>query len=162
LNVLLSWDDEQMSIIEKIRKSYNAKREERQLSALSLAYIGDTVYDLFIRSYLVESCDANVNKLHGQCAKIVCAKGQAEAFFNIEHLLSEEELLIYKRGRNAHSGNVPKNAKLSDYRVATGFECLIGQLYLSGNDSRLCELIAETLKKDEPNADSSLPKPSES
>lgn len=108
-----------------------------QIAALNLAYIGDTVYDLYVRTFLVNTQDVPVHSLHLLSAALVCAKGQAEAFFRIEPLLSDEELAIFKRGRNAHSGTVPKNASVADYHNATGLETLLGHLYLSGEDERI-------------------------
>ncbi|MDO4544430.1 MAG: ribonuclease III domain-containing protein [Clostridia bacterium] len=112
-----------------------------QLPVLSLAYVGDTVYDLFVRTYLVETREVPVHELHLRSSELVCAKGQAAAFFRIEKLLSEEETAIYKRGRNAHSGTVPKNASVGDYRVATGLEALLGYLFLCGEDARINTLM---------------------
>ena len=79
--------------------------------------------------------------LHLMSAKRVCAKGQAEGFRKIEPLLDDEEMGVYKRGRNSHLGTVAKNATISDYRTATGLETLIGYLYLNGRDERLTELM---------------------
>ena len=123
-----------------------APRDPRQLSPLVLAYIGDTVYDLFARTRLVEKCEMTPHALHLAAAKYVCAAGQAKAFFRLEPLLTEEERSIYRRGRNAHSGTVPKNAKAADYHAASGLEALIGYLYLSGNDARMAELMRIALE----------------
>jgi len=87
------------------------------------------------------ACDAKVHELHLMSAKRVCAKGQAEGFRKIEPLLDDEEMGVYKRGRNSHLGTVAKNATISDYRTATGLETLIGYLYLNGRDERLTELM---------------------
>lgn len=107
------------------------------MSPLALAYIGDTVYDLYVRSMLVSTTTLTAHGLHMKAAKLVCAKAQAEAYRRIESLLTEEELLVFKRGRNAHMGSVPKNAQILDYRHSTGLESLVGFLYLSGRDERL-------------------------
>lgn len=117
------------------------KRDARQLPALTLAYIGDTVYDLYIRTQLVHTVDGNAHALHMAASKLVCAAGQAAAFRRIEPRLTEEELSVFRRGRNAHNGTVPKNAHISDYRIATGLEALIGYLYWTGQDARLTELM---------------------
>ena len=111
------------------------------LPILNLAYIGDTVFDLYVRTMLVSDVDARVHELHLMSAKRVCAGGQAQAFRRIEPMLSEEELGIYKRGRNSHMGTVAKNASIADYRTATGLEALIGYLFLCGRDDRLTELM---------------------
>lgn len=112
-----------------------------QMSPLVLAYIGDTVYDLFVRTMLVESTTLSAHGLHMRAAKLVCAAAQSRAFLRIEQFLSEEEMSVFKRGRNAHMGTVPKNAEIIDYRRATGLEALIGYLYLLGRDERLSELM---------------------
>lgn len=87
------------------------RRDPRQMSPLVLAYIGDTVYDLFVRTLLLERSDATAHGMHIEAAKRVCAAAQAEAFRRVEPLLTEEELAVFKRGRNAHMGTVPKNAR---------------------------------------------------
>lgn len=112
-----------------------------QMSPLVLAYIGDTVYDLFVRTMLVESTTLSAHGLHVRAANLVCAAAQSRAFLRIEKLLSDEEMSVFKRGRNAHMGTVPKNAEIIDYRRATGLEALIGYLYLLGRDERLSELM---------------------
>ena len=94
-------------------------RDPALLSPSVLAYIGDTVYDLFVRTYYLETTDQTAHGLHMSCASRVCARAQAASFFRVEQMLSAEELAIYKRGRNAHLGAVPKNAKIADYRTAT-------------------------------------------
>lgn len=116
-----------------------------QLAPLSLAYMGDTVYDLFVRNMLLSTTTLTVHGLHERAAKLVCAKAQAEAFRRIEPLLSEEELAVFRRGRNSHIGTVPKSATIMDYRIATGLEAVIGYLYLSGKDERIAELMAAVL-----------------
>jgi ribonuclease-3 family protein len=121
-------------------------RDPTTAPALSLAYIGDTVYDLYVRTLLVERADARVHELHLASAKLVCAAGQASAFHVIEPMLGEDELSVYRRGRNSHMGTVAKNAKISDYRTATGLEALIGFLYLTGRDERLTLLMREIIK----------------
>ncbi len=120
-------------------------RDPNAAPALSLAYIGDTVYDLYVRTLLVEREDAKVHELHLLSAKRVCAAGQAAAFRTIEPALTEAELSVYRRGRNAHMGTVAKNAKISDYRTATGLEALLGYLYLTGQGARLSELMRAIL-----------------
>ena len=122
-----------------------------QMSPLVLAYIGDTVYDLFVRTMLVESTTLSAHGLHMRAAKLVCAAAQSRAFLRIEQLLSEEEailedlteeeLAVYKRGRNAKTVSMAKHATMHDYRHATGFEALMGYLYLLGRDERLSELM---------------------
>ena len=116
--------------------------DAKQLGPLVLAYMGDTVYDLYVRTWLVSATTLTAHGLHVAAAKLVCASAQAAAFRKVEALLTEEELSVFKRGRNAHMGTVPKNALIADYRAATGIEAVVGWLYLSGQDERLNELMA--------------------
>ena len=115
--------------------------DTREMAPLNLAYLGDTVYDLYVRSYLVHACPLTVNDLHRQASLYVCASAQAEAYHKIEGVLTEQEADIFRRGRNAHSTTVPKNASVSDYRVATGLEALLGWLFSKGEDERIDELM---------------------
>ena len=121
--------------------------DPRQIPALNLAYVGDTVYDLYVRAYLTHP--ETVHNLHLLSARMVCAQGQARAFFAMEPQLSEEELSVYRRGRNAHSGTVPKNANVMDYRVATGLETLLGHLWVLGREERIDELMAIAVQVNE-------------
>ena len=111
-------------------------------SPLTLAFIGDTVFDLLVRGELV--CEANrpVKELHNLAAKKVCASAQAESVKKIMDSLTSEESDVFKRGRNAHTGSTPKNQSGADYHYATGLECLFGWLYLNGNEERIKELYA--------------------
>ena len=120
-------------------------KEPRLLNPLVLAYIGDTVYDLYVRTNLVLTRDATAHGLHLMASKRVCAKAQAEALQRILPTLSEDEQYIFRRGRNSHMGTVPKHAQMSDYRAATGLEALLGYLYLKGEDERLDRLMGEML-----------------
>ena len=134
-------------------------RDPALLSPTVLAYVGDTIFDLFVRTYYMETTDQTAHGLHVRCASKVCAKAQAAGFFRAEPMLSEEELSIYKRGRNTHLGTVPKNAKIADYRTATGFEALLGYLYLSGRDERLSQIVRAALTDGEQTPDGAPPKP---
>lgn len=123
-------------------KNMNKKltaREASMLSPLQLAYIGDAVYELFIRTYLLER-DLPVHELHKEAIKYVKAKAQSDIVHELEDELTEEEKAIVKRGRNAKTYSSPKNADLIDYKYATGFESLIGFLYLTGRQERMMEL----------------------
>lgn len=120
----------------------------RMYNPLVLAYIGDTVYDTFIRTMLVSNGSMQVNKLHKRAVKYVKAKAQAEILEKLNDLLTEDEHDIVRRGRNTKSATVPKNADINDYRYATGFEALIGYLYLTGNQKRLMELFDIISKMD--------------
>lgn len=114
----------------------------KMLSPLSLAYIGDCIYELFVREQLIcnENCPAN--KLHKKSVEKVCCKAQALYVDKILPLLTDEELNVFKRGRNAHTNNIPKNATYAEYHKATGFEALFGYLYLKGDIKRLKELFS--------------------
>lgn len=116
-------------------------KDPTQLGPLVLAYIGDTVFDLYIRTELIASTDLTAHGLHMAAAKRVCASAQAEAYRRIESALTEEELAVYRRGRNGHMGTIPRNASIGDYRSATGLEAVIGWLYLKGCDERMNELM---------------------
>lgn len=109
------------------------------LSPSVLAFVGDAFYGLLVREMLAE-VNRPSGELHSASVKLVKAGAQAEAFKIIEPTLSEKELAIYKRGRNAHVNSIPKNATVSDYHSATGVETLFGYLHLSGEDERAKEL----------------------
>ena len=118
------------------------KEEVRQLNPLVLAFIGDGVYEVFIRSYIIDrNRNMPVHKLHIKTISYVRAHEQSNFMNQLIELLNEEELSIYKRGRNAKSGTIPKNADVREYRNATGFEALIGYLYLIDDKERLEELL---------------------
>ena len=117
-------------------------KNPNEYNSLVLAFIGDTLNDLYVRSRLIgEHGGMSAHKLHENASKRVCAHGQSEAVKLIEPLLSEQELAAYKRGRNTKSYTVPKNADVGEYRRATGFEALLGWLYVSGKSERLEELL---------------------
>lgn len=109
-------------------------------SPLTLAYIGDGIFDLVIRSVVVGKGNTKASQLHQRTSHIVKAKTQAEMIDALEDVLTEEEADIYRRGRNAKSPTMAKNATMADYRKATGFEALMGYLYLQDNFERVVEL----------------------
>ena len=113
----------------------------KMLSHLVWAYIGDSVYELFIRTKLVNSSNAKPHKLHIESIKYVKAKAQADILSKIENKLTEEEKDIIRRGRNTENHHVAKNSNVADYSKATAFEALIGYLYLSKQDGRLQEIL---------------------
>lgn len=115
-------------------------------SPLTLAFIGDVVYDLIIRTIIVEKGNAPVNKLHKKVSSLVKAPAQMELFHKIEERLTEEELGVYKRGRNAKSFTTAKNASITEYRIATGLEALMGYLYLTNQFARILELVKQGLE----------------
>ncbi|MDY4976205.1 MAG: ribonuclease III domain-containing protein [Clostridia bacterium] len=123
----------------------SAKRPA-EYSPLVLAYLGDAVYELYIRSHLVSQGNYPVNRLHKAAISYVKAEAQSAALSALEPELTEEELRIYKRGRNAKPGTVAKHADVKDYHRATGFEALVGYLYLDGQTERLGQVLAATVR----------------
>ena len=117
------------------------KMNPREYNALALAYIGDTVFDLFIRTKLLEVGNRKVTELHKRAVKYVKASSQAEIVHILENELTEDELGVLKWGRNAKVNTHPGSSTLGEYHLATGFEALIGFLYLEGKEERLCELL---------------------
>ena len=116
------------------------------ISPLTLAFVGDAVFSLYIREMLV--CDANrpVGKLHTLSVKWVKAEAQSKGMHAILPLLTEKETEVFKRGRNAHTSHTPKNQSGCDYHYATGFETLVGYLYLKDENERLALLLNEVIK----------------
>lgn len=136
-----------VSFINYIKESLDLPNTDiKTYSPLVLAYIGDSIYDLIIRTAIVENGNAPVNKLHKSVSKLVQASAQADLYFRIKEQLSEEEMAIFKRGRNAKSFTSAKNAGIVEYRTATGLEALLGYLYLSDQTNRMMELIKQGLK----------------
>ena len=116
---------------------YLSEREVNQYSPLSLAFLGDSVYDTLAREHLLRKGNTPVSKLHSAKIKLACAEFQSEAYGVIEPHLSEHELAVLKRGRNANGNSVPKHAEAIQYRRATAVESLFGYLYLTGQNDRL-------------------------
>ena len=112
----------------------------RSYSPLTLAYIGDGVYELIIRTILVKKGNCPVNRLHKKASSLVKAGAQSAIMEVIEEKLTPEELSVYRRGRNAHSPTMAKHATMADYRRATGFEALMGYLYLKEDYTRMLTL----------------------
>ena len=110
-------------------------------SPLALAYIGDGIYDLVIRSLVINAGNKQVQKLHKETSALVQASAQSQMMREMQEHLSAEELSIYKRGRNAKSVSPAKNQSITDYRRATGFEALLGYLYLEKNWKRIIDLV---------------------
>lgn len=134
-------------MLNDLRVSEFSKDEARMLNPLQLALIGDGVYEVFIRNHiLTENTALSANKIHVKAIGYVKAKSQACIMHEIEKHLEEEEAAVYRRGRNAKSSTIPKNADVRDYRMATGFEALIGYLYLVGNKERLEFIFNESIK----------------
>ena len=121
----------------------NKKIEDvKMLSPLVWAYVGDSVYELYVRTHLVNNSNAKPHKLHLESVKYVKAEAQAEVLEKISKSLTDDEKEIARRGRNAENHHLPKNANISDYSHSTGFEALIGFLYLTNQDERLEEILS--------------------
>lgn len=116
-------------------------------SPLALAYMGDAVYEVLIRTRVINRGSMQVNKMHKKSASLVKAEAQARMIQALQEELTEEETAVYKRGRNAHSASSAKNASIRDYRMATGFEALVGYLYLTGQYERLLKLVHDGLER---------------
>ncbi|RKJ06436.1 ribonuclease III [bacterium D16-54] len=116
-------------------------------SPLALAYIGDAVYEVLIRTRVMNQGNMQVSKMHKRSAELVKAPTQAVIIKLLLEELSQEEMAVYKRGRNARSATMAKHATMTEYRMATGFEALVGYLYLEGRHDRLLELIHDGLEK---------------
>jgi ribonuclease-3 family protein len=116
------------------------------MGPLALAYLGDTVHDLFVRQYVLSLPNRRPHRLHQAATRYVSAKAQARVTRAMEPMLSEEEREMLRRGRNAKGHAAPKNTDVQDYRMSTGFECLIGYLFLSRRYERLNELLQWSLK----------------
>lgn len=126
-----------------------SEKELNQLSPLVLAYIGDAVYEVFVRTLVIHQNKAAVNKLHKKSVGYVKAKAQSDTVRRIMDSLTAEESDIVRRGRNAKSGTTPKNADIGEYKYATGFESLIGYLYLKKDYARLMEIFEKSLEMNE-------------
>ena len=121
-----------------ICKTFSLQEQDaKQYSPLTLAYIGDAIYEVVVRTILVERGNAPVNVLHKHASRLVKAEAQKDAYHRIKEQLTEEELSVFRRGRNAKSYTSAKNATIGDYRVATGFEALFGYWYLTGQTERM-------------------------
>ena len=113
----------------------------KEYSPLTLAYIGDSIYDLMIKSLVVNEGNRQVNKLHKETSAFVQASAQSQMMRTLQGQLTEEEHAVYRRGRNAKSVSPAKNQSLTDYRRATGFEALMGYLYLRRDYKRMLDLV---------------------
>ena len=115
------------------------------ISEQTLAFIGDAVYNVYIRTYLASISSAKAGQLHKMSIKYVSGKGQSISIDKIMNMLTKEEIAIYKRGRNTNIPNVAKHLDVVDYKKATGFEALIGYLYLTKNTNRLDEIVKSVI-----------------
>lgn len=140
--------EKSLSLLEKIKQEFALKEVDiRTYSPLTLAYIGDGIYDLIVRTVVVERGNESANRLHRKTIGYVNAKTQAQMIEALLPDLSDEEVAVYKRGRNAKSYTSAKNASIADYRKATGFEALLGYLYLQDKEERILELVKAGLEK---------------
>jgi len=151
-------NDENDELVKRLSEQISGDVKNKIMySPAQLAYAGDAVYELLVRSHIIQNHDTNVNKMHKLSVKFVKANAQAYLINKLEHELTEEEKRIVKRGRNAKVTSTPKNAELAEYRYATGFEALFGYLYLSNEFDRLMQLFNRSIEilneKDEKNED---------
>lgn len=121
---------------------YLTKQQAKSYQSLTLAFLGDSVFELLVRKKIILNGDMKIDRLHSKKVGIVCAKFQAKAISQILDTLSEDELAVFKRGKNSKC-HAPKSADIIEYRMATGLECLFGYLYLIGEEERLNELFSE-------------------
>ena len=140
--------EESLTLLQLIRRDFGLGEVDlRTLSPLTLAFVGDCVYDLILRTVIVERHNASPNQLHRDKSRLAKAPSQAEMAEALQEELTQEELAVYRRGRNAKSHTTAKNASVLDYRKATGLEALYGGLYLSGQEERLLQLIRLSLNR---------------
>lgn len=127
---------------------YEKKVDEKMVNSLALAYMGDAIYETYIRHHLLKKGAVKPNLLHKEATSFVSAKAQSKIihFFIENNQLTEEERAVVRRGRNAKSGSVPKNTDVQTYRYGTAFEALMGYVYLSGNNERLEVLIDQSIQ----------------
>ena len=123
------------------------QKQVNQMNMLALAHVGDAVYELLVRSMLCSEKNATVMQLHRLTVKKVCAEAQAAAAEKLLPLFTEEELAVYKRGRNTKVNSAPYHAEIAQYHAATGLEALFGWLYLQGKSARIGELFAAIMEE---------------
>ncbi len=133
-------------MFEQLDGKIYTKAELLNMKPLALAFVGDCVYELYIRNFLITEKYRDVNELHRKSVFYVKAKAQAYILHTLEEELTEDEQNFVRRGRNAHPHTVPKNANVIDYRYATAYEALIGYLYLSGNSERLRYILEKSVE----------------
>ncbi|MBR1778989.1 MAG: ribonuclease III [Clostridia bacterium] len=124
----------------KAQRLYNEDCDVRQLNPLQLAFIGDVVFEIFVREQLICCALCSVNNLHKKTVDRVCCKSQSIYSEKLIPILTQEELEIFRKGKNAHTKNIPKNASTHQYHNATGLEAVFGYLYLKGKIDRLREI----------------------
>ena len=129
-------------MLSDMEREFLTGREANTYSPLSLAFLGDSVYDTLVREHLLRIANMPVSKLHSAKIKLVCAEFQSAAYEKLAEVLDEKELAVLKRGRNATGNTVPKHADAVEYRRATAIECLFGYLFLIGRNDRIYELFS--------------------
>lgn len=146
----MNWDETVSNMgdtLSGIRAAFGGGETDiRTYSPLTFAYIGDAVFELIVRTVIVEQGQRPANTLHRHTTKLVCAKTQAKLIEAVYDTLSEEEQNIYRRGKNTKINSTAKNASLSDYRKATGFEALCGYLFLKNEMERVIEIVKSALE----------------
>lgn len=140
--------EEGINLLDQIRSRFQCRDVDiRTYSPLTMAYIGDAIYDLVIRTVVVERGNRSANDLHRKTIQYVKAGAQAEMIEALADVLTEEETGIYRWGRNAKFYTKAKNASVGEYRRATGMEALMGYLYMTGRTERMLELIQEGIRR---------------
>lgn len=124
------------------------KQDPKNVSPLNLAFIGDSVYELAIRNKVLAEYNGSLKDVNARAGEYTCATAQSRMILALEEELTEEELRIYKRGRNAKSVSAPKSCTISQYRQATGFEALLGYLFLAGRYDRLLALVDKAVESE--------------
>ena len=138
--------EESLTLLNLIKRDFGLGEVDlKTLSPLTLAFVGDCIYDLILRTVIVERHNASPNQLHREKSRLAKAPAQAEMAEVLQEHLTQEELAVYRRGRNAKSHTTAKNASVLDYRKATGLEALYGWLYLSQQEERLLQLLRLSL-----------------
>lgn len=135
-----------MEELEEMIARVKPKEEVNLMPPLVWAYVGDSVYELFIRTHLVNTTKLNAHRLHVSAISYVKAPAQAKILNDLQEILTEEEKDIVRRGRNAENHHLPKNANQTEYRYSTAFEALIGYLYLTKQDKRLKEILEKIIE----------------
>ena len=140
--------EKSVTLLENIKKEFQCEEQDiRSYSPLTLAYIGDCIYEIIIRTVVVERGNKSPQSLHKTVTKYVKAETQCELFQVLQDELTEEEMAVMRRGRNAKSFTTAKNASVGDYRKASGLEALFGYLYLTGQTERAVSLLKSGLAR---------------
>ena len=138
------------AFIEKVDRRKLTDDEIKMMNGLKLAYIGDAVYEMYIRAYVLNNYRKSVHEMNKKAISFVKASAQASLVKYLQPYLSDYEWAVVMRGRNQKSSTVPKNANVRDYKLATGLEALIGLLYLKGDDERIQELVIHGIEHLDP------------